>query len=722
MLARSRFAYILSGLLILTGLAAGCTSESQQRPVAMAMSSLSVSADADGLSQLLRRLPSMTVDEQLLQLRGFVESNAAADLKSKASYVLGRVLLKNTAAANSASQASLEGLREAVGRFDEASRIPPLFERSQLHISEAAIALGSEKTVREALEQIMQKTQIPEHKTAAEYALAQSYMRGSESDKAASHFAHIKESAPQSQYALGSTYYLANMDLAAGKTDEALQAYRSYLRSSPDGRFATEVITQMKALPGFQPTVEDRNLFARVHYQNNQWAQALQEWSQAGNTSEWYKRAIAMRRVGRSEDAKKALYEGLQNYPTSESVVPAATVLAKMLSRANAYAMWHSIYQRSPNAADVALYNMAIRSSGPQALSFYNQVITRYPTSAYAPESAWWVVWNQIQAGNSQAAIAQLQSASTHYPDARAASRFSYWLGKMYERTGQKDKAKLAYQHTITEYPWHYYAHRSQARLNVLAGKSDRGWKTFPGRVLAANDDDVESWDWPEPPAELAAQHSPTLETLTELRQWDECIEILPKDAGLLRAFYLAKLNQPMEAINTAGKALRGKPQPTEPWMLSFPLVYGKIIARESKIKGLDPLLVQALIREESRYHVGALSSSNAIGLMQLMPGTAAGVAKRLGIKLSGNADIHKPENNLKMGVDYLSYVLHRFNGNALFAVASYNGGPNAVQRWAARMPSDTDVFVENIAFTETRDYVRKVFGSYWNYESVYPR
>ena len=721
MLARSRFAYILSSLLILTGLATGCTSETPQPPVVMAMSTLSVSADAEGLTQLLRRLPTMAIDEQLAQLRGFVESNAPSDLKSKASYVLGRVLLKN-APASAAAQANLEGLREAVGRFDEASRIPSLFERSQLHISEAAMALGSEKTVRAALEQIMQKTQIPEHKTAAEYALAQSYMRGTESEKARAHFEHIKESAPQSQYALGSTYYLANMDLAAGKTDEALSAYRSYLHSSPDGRFASEVIKQIKALPGFQPSIEDHNLFARVHYENNQWAQALQEWSQAGNTTEWYKRAIALRRVGKTEEARKALYSGLQNYPTSESVVPAATVLAKMLTRANAYAMWHSIYQRSPDAADVALYNMAIRSSGPQALNFYNQVITRYPTSAYAPESAWWVAWNLIKSGNSQAAIVHLQSASTRYPDARAASRFSYWLGKMYERTGQKDKAKLAYQHTLSEYPWHYYAHRSQSRLNVLAGRPDRGWKTLPGRVLAANDDDVDSWDWPDPPQEMAAQHSPTLETLTELRQWDEALEILPKDGGLLKAFYLAKLDQPMAAINTAGKALRGRPQPTEQWMLSFPLVYGKTIARESKLKGLDPLLVQALIREESRYHVGALSSSNAIGLMQLMPGTAAGVAKRLGIKLSGNADIHKPENNLRMGVDYLSYVLHRFNGNALFAVASYNGGPNAVQRWAAQMPADTDVFVENIAFSETRDYVRKVFGSYWNYELVYPR
>ena len=73
------------------------------------------------------------------------------------------------------------------------------------------------------------------------------------------------------------------------------------------------------------------------------------------------------------------------------------------------------------------------------------------------------------------------------------------------------------------------------------------------------------------------------------------------------------------------------------------------------------------------------------------------------------------------MGIDYLSYVLSRHNGNALYAVASYNGGPNAVAHWASKWGAgDTDVFVENIPFTETRDYVKKVFGSYWNYEAIY--
>jgi soluble lytic murein transglycosylase len=110
---------------------------------------------------------------------------------------------------------------------------------------------------------------------------------------------------------------------------------------------------------------------------------------------------------------------------------------------------------------------------------------------------------------------------------------------------------------------------------------------------------------------------------------------------------------------------------------------------------------------------------------MQLLPGTAFGVAKRIGLPLTNKEEIFIPDNNIKMGTAYLNSTLSRFNGNAMLAVASYNGGPNAVKRWldafTAAGGNDLDVFVENIPYRETRDYVRKVFGSYWTYHIMYP-
>ena len=115
---------------------------------------------------------------------------------------------------------------------------------------------------------------------------------------------------------------------------------------------------------------------------------------------------------------------------------------------------------------------------------------------------------------------------------------------------------------------------------------------------------------------------------------------------------------------------------------------------------------------------------SKAMGLMQLLLGTAQGVAKHNGIALSSNNQVFEPPTNIALGTAYLNYVLKRHNGNAMLAVASYNGGPNAAAKWMREFQvaggGDQEYLVENIPFQETRDYVRKVFANYWTYENLY--
>jgi soluble lytic murein transglycosylase len=202
-------------------------------------------------------------------------------------------------------------------------------------------------------------------------------------------------------------------------------------------------------------------------------------------------------------------------------------------------------------------------------------------------------------------------------------------------------------------------------------------------------------------------------------------VSLLPDGTGPeFKASLLAAQSKPMQAINAANRELTGNPKFNDRWGMAYPLEYADWISAEAKTNGVDPLLVHALIREESRYNPDALSRVKALGLMQLMPGTAYGVAKRLSVPLSGTQEVLKPDLNIKLGTNYLAYTLRRFDNNALLAIASYNGGPNAVQSWFQQHKlagnSDFDTFVENIPYRETRDYVRKVFGSYWTYEQIY--
>jgi soluble lytic murein transglycosylase len=132
-------------------------------------------------------------------------------------------------------------------------------------------------------------------------------------------------------------------------------------------------------------------------------------------------------------------------------------------------------------------------------------------------------------------------------------------------------------------------------------------------------------------------------------------------------------------------------------------------VRRGSSLSGLPPDLIYAIIRQESLYRADARSSADAIGLMQLLPETARRTAKSWGLPAPSNASLVIPSVNVPLGSAYLRSMLDRWNGQAPFAIASYNAGPGAVKRWLPTEPMETDVWVENIPYNETRTYVQRV-------------
>lgn len=124
----------------------------------------------------------------------------------------------------------------------------------------------------------------------------------------------------------------------------------------------------------------------------------------------------------------------------------------------------------------------------------------------------------------------------------------------------------------------------------------------------------------------------------------------------------------------------------------------------------LDPALVWSTSRQESLFFHRAESSAKAMGLMQLMPATAQMEAKRIGMPPSNPFLLQLPAYNLTLGQSYLSRMLKRFEGDLLLAVASYNAGPGRGDTWKLRRDKEDPVtFIENIPFTETRNYVKRV-------------
>jgi soluble lytic murein transglycosylase len=151
-------------------------------------------------------------------------------------------------------------------------------------------------------------------------------------------------------------------------------------------------------------------------------------------------------------------------------------------------------------------------------------------------------------------------------------------------------------------------------------------------------------------------------------------------------------------------------------WKVAYPTGLLPTIKGQGA-SGVDPYLVAAIIREESQYDWRAVSRVGAIGLMQVMPGTANNVAQRLGLPAIGRDDLFDQETNIRIGVHYVEQLLEQFSGNVAHTIASYNAGPMAVGSWIAlHRGRSQDEFVELIPYQETRQYVKRVLRSYREY------
>jgi soluble lytic murein transglycosylase len=152
---------------------------------------------------------------------------------------------------------------------------------------------------------------------------------------------------------------------------------------------------------------------------------------------------------------------------------------------------------------------------------------------------------------------------------------------------------------------------------------------------------------------------------------------------------------------------------------LAYPQGFRDTVLAAAENDEVDPLLVFALIREESRFDSEVVSIAGAVGLMQLMPSTARRMNRALKIELSSNSDLFDARKNIPIGTHYLSLLIEEFKDVPL-AIAAYNAGENAVRKWILNSGrQETDVFIEDIPYSETKKYVKNVLKSYWRYRTI---
>ncbi|MFU8816418.1 MAG: transglycosylase SLT domain-containing protein [Pseudomonadales bacterium] len=145
---------------------------------------------------------------------------------------------------------------------------------------------------------------------------------------------------------------------------------------------------------------------------------------------------------------------------------------------------------------------------------------------------------------------------------------------------------------------------------------------------------------------------------------------------------------------------------------LRFPIAYPAVFQRISYVTAVPQPLLLAVARQESAFDPTAVSSANARGLMQLLPPTAAQVARRVGVIEPSAVDLFDVNRNVELGGHHLAHLLQRYGNRRPLALAAYNAGEGRVDRWIRdKGDQPMDVWIESVPFTETRNYVKNVLA-----------
>ncbi|MEQ1772952.1 MAG: transglycosylase SLT domain-containing protein [Burkholderiales bacterium] len=198
------------------------------------------------------------------------------------------------------------------------------------------------------------------------------------------------------------------------------------------------------------------------------------------------------------------------------------------------------------------------------------------------------------------------------------------------------------------------------------------------------------------------------------VREWMWTLRDLD-DRKLLAVAEVAKrADLPDRVINTAEKTVS-----VHDFRLRYFAPYRDVLTAHAAKQGLDEAWVLGLIRQESRFMADVRSSAGAMGLMQLMPGTAQWVAGKMGLKNWRWGNVTDVDTNISLGTYYLKHVLDYLDGNPALASAAYNAGPGRARAWRPDRAMETAAWAETIPFNETRHYVKLVMANASYYASL---
>lgn len=625
---------------------------------------------------------------------------------------------------------------------------PGLRRKALCLLGTARLALGDDRGAEEALtDYLAAGGEAPEY---AHLRLAEIAARRGDNSAAAEHAQRAIAPDASPEWQARARLALASYQQAAGQVAAAAETYWALayapLGTPPEDR--AEALWRLSDLLEGQgqseAAAQTRLRLIRDYPWHQRALQALDGAAALGYEVPAWERGVVFFRHRRNSEAEEAFREALSQ--GAGDAAEAHYYLGVLAERAGdpqtALVEYDAAASLARQAGDAALLGQALwdRATVVGAVGTTEDAVAAY--AAVADEAP----------GTTNAAEALFQAGLISYRDAQATratafwerylgaagsnperARALFWLGKAAQAEGEEDAATRDFQAAASVAPGAFYGLRARA-------EADGG--SWPGAQAV----DVPAPAWGEVEAWLGSVFGPedmdATEALFASRAWrraaelqgagvvsaagDEFGALLDRAAGRPWLLYrIARWAGDEGLLSLSARAAQRLVEghagaPRGLLLLAYPPAYQELASEYALREGFSPLLLLALVRQESVYDPAAVSYAGASGLTQVMPATATEIAMELGEKAFRLSDLARPRVSLRFGAHYLGKQIREFAGSLPAALAAYNGGPGNAGRWLDAAGGDPDLFVESITFSETRAYVQVVLENYAQYVYAY--
>ncbi|HLA05762.1 MAG TPA: transglycosylase SLT domain-containing protein [Syntrophales bacterium] len=397
-------------------------------------------------------------------------------------------------------------------------------------------------------------------------------------------------------------------------------------------------------------------------------------------------------------------YFRLRRYPDAVRTLSGVSfkdgkyLLALSLIRANEKEAFYKLIEEVAKEGNKDLFSLHIiaaemkRREGniSEAGALLQSLPALYPEKK--EEIIWSQAWLAIRQKRVNDAEKLLRGLISYNSDKR--DKYFFWLGKVKNYQGQKGDDLFS---QIKDKNGYYWFQSGRGESSPLSSNSAEGLKT-------------------EPPPSLPGEMNTNFLRITELHSLKMKTEARIEAELLMGSVTVpyisafARLLVKIEDYCTLVKLGIRYDYPS----LKYPLAFPETVKKYAQSQKLDPLLVMAVMREESHFQHDAVSEAGALGVMQLMPSTARGIDE-----VKRNEELFDVEKNIRLGTNYLSRLLAKFK-LPHYALAAYNAGEHNAEKWLAAGYRDEAEFTEDIPFSETKNYVFRIMKTYGIMKALY--